>query len=117
MINESRFSKACVEALEVITKLPKEDYSKIDNSFIEVLQKNKDKNYSFELNPDKSMEEQNILKETKNILAYVFLNYLATKEEKEIVTKKLQKDVMQAEMKKREKYPTNVFERNELKNG
>ena len=56
-------------------------------------------------------KEQEILYETKAILAYVYLNYWATEDEKRIIRAKFKKDIEEAENKKREIYGTDVFKK------
>lgn len=123
MVETKNFPRAYVEVDEILKKLPQEEFDKIESDFINMIRNNKDENYIFELDYSKDIEEQKILKETKTILAYVFVNYLGTEEENSIIKQKLKEDIIQAEEEKKKKYSNEIFkdekevnkdERNEL---
>lgn len=109
MIETKNFPKAYVETIELIKLLDKSEYRKIDNKFIDMLKTKKDNNYTYTLDSKKNIEEQNIMKETRVILAYIFMNYLGTDEEKNIINKKFQNDIEKSEQLKSEKYSVDVF--------
>ncbi len=82
------YPKAYVEVLEILKYIPKEEQNKIPNQLIEVLKQNADKNYQYRLDTTQGFEKQNLLDETKAILAILFRDYWATDEErKQIVAK------------------------------
>lgn len=82
------YPKAYVEVLEILKYIPKEEQNKIPNQLIEVLKQNADKNYQYRLDTTQEFEKQNLLDETKAILAILFRDYWATDEErKQIVAK------------------------------
>ena len=109
MVEIQNFPKAYVEVHEILRKLPQEDFEKIENDFINLISNKKDKNYFFELDFSKDLENQKLLKETKLLLAYVFLNYLGTEEEKRIIKNKFKNDLIQIEEEKRKKYSSQIF--------
>lgn len=100
-------AKAYTEVCEILKYIPEEDYNKIPKDYIQILEKNKDKNYMFKLDEKKTLEKQHILRETKIILAVIYKKYWATPEEQKIINKKIKFDIEQSEIKKQEKYKTN----------
>ena len=117
MVETRNFPRAYVEVDEILKKLPQEEFRKIESNFINMIRNKKDTNYTFELDYSKDIEEQKILKETKIILAYVFLNYLGTEEENNIIKQKFKEDIIQAEEEKKKKYLNEIFKDNrEVKN-
>ncbi len=117
MVETRNFPRAYVEVDEILKKLPQEEFEKIESNFINMIRNNKDKNYTFELDYSKDIEEQKILKETKTILAYVFLNYLGTEEENRIIKQKFKEDIIQVEEEKKKKYSNEIFkDKNEVTN-
>ena len=88
MVEAKNFPRAYVEVDEILKKLPQEEFERIESNFINMIRNKKDKNYTFKLDYSKDIEEQNILKETRVILAYVFLNYLGAEEENRIIKQK-----------------------------
>ena len=78
-----KYANAYSEVLEILKYISKEQYNKIPNELIKVYEENSDKNYYFKYNPEKTLEEQNVLKITKTIIAILFRDYWATDEQKE----------------------------------
>ena len=113
MVKVNNFPKAYAEVAEILKYLPKDEYSKIDSNFIKMLEDKKDKEYIYKLDSTKEIEKQNILKETRTVLAYVFLNYLGTEEENKIIQQKFQQDIINDEKKKQEIYSKDIFKEKE----
>lgn len=109
MINKENFPKAYVEVEEIINNLQEEEYNKIDKSFINMIKEKKDKNYIFKLDYSKDIEKQKILKETRLLLGYIFLHYLADDDESKMIKQKFKEDIIQDEIKKEQTYSNNVF--------
>lgn len=112
MIKVENYPNAYKEVYEILKAVPKEDFDKIPTEFMQIVEKNMNKEYVFSIDPNAHfVEEQEILYETKAILAYVYLNYWATEDEKKIINAKFLKDIREAENKKREQYSTDVFKK------
>lgn len=112
MIKVENYPNAYKEVYEILKAVPKEDFDKIPTEFMQIVEKNMNKEYVFSIDPNTYfVEEQEILYETKAILAYVYLNYWATEDEKKIINAKFLKDIREAENKKRVQYSTDVFKK------
>ncbi len=70
-----KYRKAYTEVVEVLKYLPKDEYSKIPKEKIDYYEKNKDKDYEFQINPRIPVERQKISKEANAILVSLFLDY------------------------------------------
>lgn len=121
MVQVLNYPKAYTETLEILKYLDENEYKKIDQSFINMMKKNKDINHIFEINQNLQIEEQDILRETKTIIAYIYLHYLCTDEEKQVINYKFKQDVIKSEQKKQDKYNVEEFykklnENSKLKN-
>ena len=81
-IDNENFPNAYTEINEILKFLDNESKSKIPNDFTEMIEKKRNKNYKFEVDETKDLQNQNILRETKVILGYIFLNYLGNDEQK-----------------------------------
>ncbi len=111
---ETIFANAYTETIEIINQLSQEDYAKIPISYIEYLEKNKNANYSFKYDTSKTFNEQNILKETKSILFYLFEKFGATDIQKEKIQNFKNDYYKKIEQEKRLKYnPDDILKRNE----
>ena len=110
------YANAYSEVLEILKYISKEDYEKIPNSKIELFETNHNKEYIFKYNPNKTLDEQNVSKTAKAIIAILFRDYWATEIQKEKIITKQNYDRKQLEEKKKERYNSdNLFKNNEKK--
>ena len=110
------YANAYSEVLEILKYISKEDYEKIPNSKIELFETNHNKEYIFKYNPNKTLDEQNVSKIAKAIIAILFRDYWATEIQKEKIITKQNYDRKQLEEKKKERYNSdNLFKNNEKK--
>ena len=107
----NNFSKSLVEADVLLNQLEPEYKDKIPNSFWKYIQENKDKNYKFYIDFSKNLENQNIMPDTIAILTYVNIEYLLNEEQKKVFNQMLQEDEKIYELKKKEKYNIDIFNR------
>lgn len=85
-----QYANAYTEVLDILKYISKEDYEKIPKSKIKVFEENSNKNYSFTYDENKTLDEQNVSEITKVIIAILFRDYWATKEQRYIIIKKQQ---------------------------
>ena len=85
-IDKYKIALAEVDAL--IEKASEEEKSKISESFLIFVKNNKEKTYSFDIDNNKSLLEQNLRKETKILLSLIYRCYFCDEETK----KKLEED-------------------------
>ena len=76
MINN--YPKAYVEVLEILKYIPAEEKKKIPYDIIETLKNKADLKYVFKIDFNLPFEKQNLLNETKSILANFYRDYWAT---------------------------------------
>lgn len=111
------YEKAYMEILEILKYLPKEEYNKIPKEKIEFYEKNKDKDYKFVFDINKSIDEQNVSRKTKVIIVSLFKDFFATELQKEKIKNilKINEATYQNELKV--KYnPNNIFENKKIEN-
>ena len=106
---DEKYSIAYSEVLEILKHISKEDYEKIPKSKIELYKTNANKDYVFNYNPTKTLDEQNVSKIAKGIIAILFRDYWATPEQREKIIKKQNNDRIQIEKEKTKKYNPDVF--------
>lgn len=111
-----KYANAYSEVLEILKYISKEDYEKIPNSKIELFETNYNKEYVFKYDPNKTLDEQNVSKTAKAIIAILFRDYWATEIQKEKIINKQNYDRMKLEEEKRKRYNLdNLFKNNEKK--
>ena len=109
---EDNYSKAYKEVIEVLNFVPKESVDKIPQTMIDTFKAKMDKDYDFKVDINKSFEEQELLDETKAILANIFRDYWATPYQKEKIEAKERHDRKKAEENKRKQYnPDDIFKK------
>lgn len=109
---EDNYAKAYKEVLEILSFIPKESVDKIPQTIIEEFKNNMDADHSFQVDLNKSFEDQEVLEETRAILANIFRDYLATPEQKENIKEKEKIKRQKLEEEKRAKYnPDDLFKK------
>lgn len=109
VLNKLNLPKAYKEVIKVIEYLPEELYIKIPEEILDNLYENMDKDYEFEITNSKTVK---FLKETEDILAVIYRDYLASENEKRKIELLERQEETELEEEKRKKYsPDNIFEK------
>ena len=95
--------------VEILKYVPKESVDKIPQTMLDIFNAKKDNTYNFSIDINKSFEEQELLEETKAILANIFRDYWATPYQKERIQAKERYDMEKIEEEKRAKYDSDIF--------
>jgi len=105
------------EVVEILNHIPKEDFKKIPEDLVNMFKFNMDSDYNFKYDTKKTLNEQNVSKEAKTIIAILFKNYWATPQQREKIIAKEKYDLSKIEEEKRDIYnPDNLFKKqNEIK--
>ena len=108
------YGNVATELLEIFKYLENTIKEKIPVDLEKKLIELKNESYVFELDKSKSLNEQKILPETRQILSMIYLKYCCSEEETaDILNKKKSKD-LEIENIKREKYSVdNIFDSKE----
>ena len=110
---ENNYPKAYKEVIEVLKYVPRESVDKIPKTMIDTFNRKMDNNYIFSIDINKSFEEQELLEESKAILANIFRDYWATPYQKERIQAKERYDMEKIEQEKRAKYNNDIFKTRE----
>mgnify|MGYP004471381333 FL=1 len=110
-----KYANAYSEVLEILKYIPLEDYNKIPKNKIELFKTNANNDYSFNYNPSKTLEEQEVSKIAKGIIAILFRDYWATESQRNKILTKQNYDKMKLEGEKKSKYnPNNLFKNKKI---
>ncbi len=101
---KSEYAIAYKEVFEILKYIPKEDYNKIPSEKIELYKVMQEKNYNFKYNPSKTLDEQNVSKRAKAIIALLFRDYWATDIQRKKILEKQKYDRQRIEEEKKQKY-------------
>lgn len=108
-------AKAYKEVYEILKKVPEEDFNKIPKEVLIMLQTKMDKKYKYKISKDMDFENQQMLRETKILLAIIYRDFWATEYERDRINKKINYDVQKSEENKKEKYNPNEMFKNTIK--
>lgn len=111
---QDNYPKAYKEVIEILNHVPPESVNKIPQTLINTFKTKMDINYNFKINLNKDFKEQDLLIETKAILANIFRDYWATPHQKKLIIAKEQYDLQKIEKEKENKYNTNIFDRKNI---
>jgi len=114
MVTNERYANIATELLEIFKYFEKANREKIPKKFKEGLEAYSNKEYKFYIDKTKTLKEQKILPETKQILANIYVEYLYT-EEKAKIQKIWKENELKLEEEKRKKYdPDNLFKKKNI---
>lgn len=103
-------NKRLVEVEYILKKLDDEYIKKIPQEIWDYIEENKDKNYVFNYDDNKTLIEQKLNIDTISILTYINMEYLLGEEQKKEMIEFLRKDEAIAEQEKAKLYnPDDLF--------
>ena len=107
------YSMAYAEVLEILKYLPESELKKIPKEEIKFLENNMDKNYKFEIDPEKKLEEHNISRKANAILIVYFKKYFTNDAQRQKLNEILTRNQQIVENEARKKYnPEDIFKKN-----
>lgn len=106
----NNYNNAFTEVYEILNCLDEEEVNKIPEEVRNVIEKNRNLDYNYEVNYDEDLSNQPMLTETKAILFNLFRDYLSNPEQKQKILKMQQEERIENEQNKQEKYNKNIFE-------
>lgn len=104
---EQKYKKALSEVNIILAHTEKEVKDKIPEYFIQYIKENMDKNHRIKIQNNKELLEQNIMLETKQIIALMYRDYICTKDEREKLIRQEKEKYKRIEKEKQEKYKIN----------
>ena len=112
-----QYANAYTEVLEILKNISQEDYNKVPKEKINLFEHNANKEYIFDYNPSKTLQEQNVSKIARTIIAILFRDYWATDEQRNKIKVFQNNKRYQIEEENRQKYNTDIFKnRNNITN-
>ena len=113
MVTED-YANACAEVVRILDYIPYRDYKKIPKDIILHYEKNANSNYNFEYDITRSLDEQNVSKTAKTIIAIFIRDYLYTTEQRNKILNYEKYESIKKEKLKKEKYNIDdIFKKNE----
>lgn len=104
------YNNAFAETLFIIKCLPYNEQNKISKKFINFLKENKNDNYVVNINPSISLQNQQLLEETKELLKEIYMSYFISAEErKRIVQYDKYKDIVEEDLRNQKYNYDNIF--------
>ena len=113
--DKNKFNMACNETIEIIMHMEDEMKEKIPQKLITFLNKNKIRDYKPSIDFSKNILEQDLLFETKSIIAVIYREYIATPNKKKELIEWDKKNELKIEEEKRKKYNPRIKYLNQMK--
>ena len=108
------YANAFYEVLKVLECVNVDDYNKIPLKLVQTFKTYANYEYDFEYDVNKTLDEQNVTKRAKAIIAILFRDYWATDTQREKIIAKQNYDRQKIEQELMEKYnPDNLFKKHE----
>lgn len=108
------YRKALAEVDEILKLSDEESVNKISKDFMDFIKENKAKDYKVKIDTSKDLQEQELMYETKVILATIYRDYWATKEERKEIISKTNDRLEEIEKEKNNKFKyEDLFKNNE----
>ena len=114
MVKVENYPNAYKEVYIILKSMREEERKLIPKSFMKMIEENMNDEYDFKLDEDKDFQNQDILRETRTILAYIFINFWATNEQKERIEKKFRQDIISFENSKTNYNNKELFKKKEM---
>lgn len=103
-------SQVCNEVYDIIYNMETELFNKIPKGFINIIEQNRDTNFNCNIDYSKSINEQELQRETRIILSLIYRDYLCSENERKKIVEQDNEELRQMEQELREKYnPDNLF--------
>lgn len=106
---EAKYANAYAEVYAILECLEEEEYLKIPKDFLDVIEKNRNFEYEYEINKEQDLSKQPMLIETRAILLKIFRDYLATPKQSEKIKKWQEENRRELEKRKQKRYGIDVF--------
>lgn len=112
------YKQAFTEVLEILSYLSKDNYNKISKELINAIESNRDTDYLYYIDTTKSLEEQEMLEETKAILFNIYRDYLADNNTKQqIFNYQNQENIIKKQIKSQNIKINDMFTQKSKTNG
>ena len=110
---ECDYSKVFSEIYEILKYLPNDLSNKIPKYLKENIENNRDKDYKYKYDANLKVYENEMMEETKDFIAGLYLNYICDEQEKDELIDICVKNDQKKEKELRKKYnPNDLFNKN-----
>ena len=102
----TEYKIAYSEILEILKHISKKEQEKVPSNMIEMFKANASENSNFAYNPKKTLQEQNVSEIAISIIAILYRDYWATKEQRQ--------KILNFQNREREKYKAEKYDVNNI---
>ena len=111
---DTNLSESITEILEILKNMNKEYTEKLPKKFLEFLKENQSDSYTVNFDDSKNLKNTNLHKETRKLLAIMYLNYWSNENEKKDYLQVLNNNQQKHDEEIKLKYnPDNLFKNNQ----
>ena len=110
------YKNAFTEVYTILDYIEDEDYKKIPQNVLDVIEENMNVEYEYEMNEDVDIYKQPMLPETKAILYNFYRDYWSSQEQSEKIKQIQSRELLLDDEQKKKKYDINVFNSSNMQN-
>lgn len=110
------YKNAFTEVYTILDYIEDEDYKKIPQNVLDVIEENMNLDYEYEMNEDVDIYKQPMLPETKAILFNFYRDYWSSQEQSEKIKQIQSRELLLDDEQKKKKYDINVFNSSNMQN-
>ena len=110
------YKNAFTEVYTILDYIEDEDYKKIPQNVLDVIEENMNMDYEYEMNEDVDIYKQPMLPETKAILFNFYRDYWSSQEQSEKIKQIQSRELLLDDEQKKKKYDINVFNSSNMQN-
>ena len=108
-------NKRLAEVDVILNYLSQENYQKIPKEIIQAIKENMDKDYIWEYDKSKELEDQDVSRDTIAFLSYINMEYLLDEKQKEYMEKMYESNERKLEEEKAKQYSVDdIFKRKSI---
>ena len=112
----TNYKNALQEVYIILQNLKETEYEKLPSDLLDIIKINRNEEYNFNINTTIVSKDQKLLLETREILFYIYKNYLCKSWEKEKILKWEKEKEIEEEMQKKKNYSGDLFYENKKQN-
>ena len=103
------YKNAFTEVYTILDYIEDEDYKKIPQNVLDVIEENMNMDYEYEMNEDVDIYKQPMLPETRAILFNFYIDYWSSPEQSKKIKKIQSRELLLDDEQKKKKYNIDVF--------
>lgn len=105
-LNDCKFNRTALAEVYELLKIDEESVKRIPLNIWRIIEDNRNTEYQIDI---ENLDSNNMMRETKDIIIWLYMDYLASEEEKKVLENMAKIQYEQKRKEKQEKYKIDIF--------